>query len=48
MTTESFSRRFGHGPVETEITIHEDDQLDEELVASWITQASELPGETCF
>jgi len=24
--------------------IHEDDQLDEELVASWIKQASELPG----
>ena len=28
--------------------IHEDDQLDEELVASWIRQASELPGENCF
>jgi hypothetical protein len=26
--------------------IHEDDQLDEELVASWIRQASELPGWT--
>src|SRR4051794_22842276 len=24
--------------------IHEDDQLDQELVASWIRQASELPG----
>jgi hypothetical protein len=24
--------------------LHEDDQLDEELVASWIRQASELPG----
>jgi hypothetical protein len=24
--------------------IHEDDQLDEDLVASWIRQASELPG----
>jgi hypothetical protein len=24
--------------------IHEDDQLDEELVASWVRQASELPG----
>jgi hypothetical protein len=24
--------------------IHEDDQLDEELVASWIRQASQLPG----
>jgi hypothetical protein len=24
--------------------IHEDDELDEELVASWIRQASELPG----
>jgi hypothetical protein len=28
--------------------IHEDDRLDEELVASWIRQASELPGEECF
>jgi hypothetical protein len=31
--------------------IHEDewvDQLDEELVASWIRQASELPGENLF
>jgi hypothetical protein len=28
--------------------IHEDDRLDEELVASWIRQASELPGENCF
>ncbi len=28
--------------------IHEDDQLDEELVASWIRQASELPGAECF
>jgi hypothetical protein len=28
--------------------IHEDDQLDEELVASWIRQASELPGERLF
>ncbi len=28
--------------------IHEHDQLDEELLASWITQASELPGENCF
>jgi hypothetical protein len=26
------------------LDIHEDDQLDEELVASWIKQASELPG----
>ena len=26
------------------LDIHEDDQLDEELVASWILQASELPG----
>lgn len=37
-------------PVESKVKetryfhIHEDDQLDEELVASWITQASELPG----
>jgi hypothetical protein len=28
--------------------IHEDDQPDEQLVASWIRQASELPGEECF
>ena len=28
--------------------IYEGDQLDEELVASWIRQASELPGDTCF
>ena len=26
------------------LDIHEDDQLDEEFVASWIRQASELPG----
>ena len=26
------------------LDIHEDDKLDEELVASWIRQASELPG----
>jgi hypothetical protein len=28
--------------------VHEDDQLDEELVASWIRQASALPGDNCF
>src|SRR5215213_1585432 len=28
--------------------IHEGDRLDEELVARWIKQASELPGETMF
>ena len=28
--------------------VHEDDQLDEELMASWIRQASELPGERMF
>lgn len=28
--------------------IHEDDQLDEELVADWIRQASELPGASCM
>ena len=28
--------------------IHEDDKLDGKLVASWIRQASELPGEPCF
>jgi hypothetical protein len=26
------------------LDIHEDDKLDEELVAGWIRQASELPG----
>jgi hypothetical protein len=30
------------------LDIREDDQLDEELVASWIRQASELPGELLF
>jgi len=28
--------------------IHEHDPIDEELVASWIRQASKLPGEKCF
>ena len=28
--------------------IHEGDTLDEELVAGWIRQASELPGDDCF
>ncbi len=28
--------------------IHEDDPLDEELMANWIGQASELPGEKMF
>ncbi len=28
--------------------IHEDEPLDEKLVASWIRQASKLPGENCF
>ncbi|MGQ0613944.1 MAG: DUF1801 domain-containing protein [Planctomycetaceae bacterium] len=28
--------------------IHEGDKLDEGLVARWIMQASELPGESCF
>ena len=28
--------------------IHEGDPLDEQLVAGWIRQASELPGEDCF
>src|SRR6516162_6685767 len=30
------------------LDIHEDDQLDEELVASWIRQASDLPGADLF
>jgi hypothetical protein len=28
--------------------IHEGDRIDEELVASWIRQAAELPGAACF
>lgn len=28
--------------------VHENDELDEELVTSWIRQASELPGESLF
>ena len=28
--------------------IHEGDAIDEALVAGWIRQASELPGEDCF
>ena len=28
--------------------IHENDVMDEELVASWVRQASELPGERLF
>ena len=28
--------------------IHEDDELDEKLLASWIRQASKLPGTDCF
>jgi hypothetical protein len=28
--------------------IHEGDEIDEELVASWIRRAAELPGEECF
>jgi len=30
------------------LDIYEDDQLDEQLVASWIKQAAELPGERLF
>jgi hypothetical protein len=26
------------------VDIHQDDQLDDELMANWIRQASELPG----
>ena len=26
------------------LDVHEDDELDEELVASWVRQASEIPG----
>ena len=28
--------------------VHEDDQLDEKLVANWIRQASKLPGDPLF
>jgi hypothetical protein len=28
--------------------IAEGEPIDEELVASWVRQASELPGEKCF
>lgn len=28
--------------------VHEDEPLDEELVASWVRQASALPGDECF
>jgi hypothetical protein len=28
--------------------VHEGEPLDEKLVASWIRQASDLPGEDCF
>ena len=28
--------------------VHEDERLDEELFASWVRQASELPGENLF
>ncbi len=28
--------------------VHEDDEFDEKLVASWIRQAAKLPGEDCF
>ena len=28
--------------------VHENDQLDEELLTSWIRQASELPGDSMF
>ena len=28
--------------------VYEDDQIDEELVANWIRQGSELPGENLF
>jgi hypothetical protein len=30
------------------LDIYEHDQLDEELLATWIRQASELPGDECF
>ncbi len=30
------------------VHIHEDDELDEELMAGWIRQASELPGDKLF
>jgi len=35
-------------PATRYLHIYENDELDEELVARWIKQASELPGEPCF
>jgi hypothetical protein len=41
-------------PVESKIEgqryfhVHEDEPLDEKLVASWIRQAAQLPGTDCF
>jgi hypothetical protein len=41
-------------PVESKVKnvryfhVHENDEIDEDLVTSWIRQASELPGENCF
>jgi hypothetical protein len=41
-------------PVESKVKnvryfhVHESDEIDEDLVTSWIRQASELPGENCF
>jgi hypothetical protein len=28
--------------------VHEGDDIDEEMVAGWVRQAAELPGEVCF
>lgn len=41
-------------PVESKVKqvryfhIHENDPIDEQLLTSWIRQAAELPGDTCF
>jgi len=35
-------------PAARYLHIHENDEIDEELVARWIKQASELPGDRCF
>lgn len=41
-------------PVASKVTgvrylhVHEHDEIDEALLASWVRQAAELPGDTCF
>ena len=37
-----------HLHIPADLDIYENDELDEKLLASWIRQASELPGEKMF